>query len=56
MSSDVAIQSLNKIPVEDVKDKKKSGDYLIYSMRHVFTLGKHNVVAEAVKLRYDRGE
>lgn len=56
MSSDVAKISTNNVPEEEIKDKKKSGDYLIYSMRHVFTLGKHNVVAEAVKLRYDRGE
>ena len=54
-NSDMTLQNQASVAMEDMKDKKKSGDYLIYAVRHVFSLGKHDIMVDAVKLTSDRG-
>jgi len=54
-NSDISLQNNAGVTMEDMKDKKKSGDYLVYAARHVFSLGKHTVMIDAVKLTSDRG-
>lgn len=54
-NSNLGLQSKRNTSIDDLRDKKKSGDYLIYAAKHVFTLGKHNVIASAVKLTVERG-
>jgi hypothetical protein len=54
-NSNLQLQTKSNIALEDLKDKKKSGEYLVYATKHIFTLGKHNVVVDAVKITVDRG-
>jgi hypothetical protein len=54
-NSNPALQTNAGVTMEDMKDKKKSGDYLVYATRHIFSLGKHSVTVDAVKLTSDRG-
>jgi len=48
-SSDINIMTTGD-RTNDVLDKKKSGQYLVYSMRHHFALDKYTVSATCVKL------
>ena len=54
-NSDISLQTRPGVSMDELRDKKKSGDYLIYAVRHVFSLGRHNVMVDAVKLTSDRG-
>ena len=55
-NSNVALQTNSGVSTKDLQDNKKSGDYLMYAVRHVFSLGKHTCMVDAVKLTSDRGE
>jgi hypothetical protein len=54
-NSDMTLQTRPGVSMEEMRDKKKSGDYLIYAVRHVFSVGKHDIMVDAVKLTTDRG-
>jgi hypothetical protein len=49
-NSDISLLGKNGVTEEDLKDAKRSGDYMVYNTHHLFTLGKHNVVMYAAKL------
>lgn len=39
---------------EELRDKKRSGKYVIYAARHLFVSNKHTVDIQAVKLGYEK--
>ena len=49
-NSNVTLQGYPGVDAEILKDKKRSGDYLVHSTLHMFTLGKHSAVIYGVKL------
>ena len=53
-NSDISLMSKNGVTEEDLKDHKRTGDYMVYATRHLFTLGKHNTVIHASKITDER--
>lgn len=49
-ANDSFISNKSSVTAIDLEDKKRSGTYIIYAARHVFTENQHNVDITAVKL------
>jgi len=49
-TTDTQLLDAGEVSEDDIRDKKRSGKYVVYAARHSFTLTSHDVELSAVKL------